>query len=809
MINNWIKIFLYQLKNNKLFSFLTIFGLSIGIAGLIFSVLYWNDEHSYDDWNSEKEKVHLVINDLGKGTIWSTSPGPLGKHLSSEFPEIESHCYLNFGYFYEVIQFKEKKESFLILDAQKNFFEYFPFTFIQGNAKTCLSVSSMAISDVLAKKLFGDENPLNKTVFYSGRNLVVKGVYELNKKSSLAPEAVTNLIDEKLIPDNNPWGNFNFGLMIKMKENQPIEKVQEKIEKLHYENNLMRWAKDEGLTPEEFLKKYDEEPIKIILEPLKVARLHSLVNTYPEGKGNFQFLLIMMGLSILILSLSIVNYVNLATANAIKRAKEIGVRKVMGASKSNIVYQFIFETVLLTFIAILFALVIVEISLPYYNQFLNKNLVIFGSQFYTYLVMIFVVTVFLAGLFPALFVSNFETLKVLKGNFTRSKNGIWLKNAMLIFQFAIASFFIVGFSIVFQQVEYISSKDLGFKGEQVIQINYRNSYDYKDPGYKEKLFSKFNMIKAELNKIEGVEKVASGSFTFENGSGSSSSFMYKNVSIQGQNMGVDFEMFDLMSIEIKEGRALSAQFSSDTINSMLINETAAKMMKDTALIGQKIDWNEKQLEIVGIVKDFHVYGPQAEIPPMAFFHFKTIDWMLQNVSKIYVKVDANNMSKTMSDIEKFWVKSVNSEEPFSYEFVDKAYARTYKQYVSQRNLFSLLNVIVILIAMFGLFSLASYSIQRRMKEIAIRKTLGAETKTLLKELSKQYIVFCVIGFLLALFPVYFLLSKWLENFAYRIDITMMPFLIGFVVLMLLTLIVVLSKAYQATKVDVLNYLKYE
>lgn len=809
MINNWIKIFLYQLKNNKLFSFLTIFGLSVGIAGLIFSVLYWNDEHSYDDWNSENEKVHLVINDLGKGNVWSTSPGPLGKHLSSEFPEIESHCYLNLGYYYEVIQFKEKKESFLIIDAQKNFFEYFPFTFIQGNAKTCLSVSSMAISDVLAKKLFGDENPLNKTVFYSGRNLVVKGVYELNKKSSLAPEAVTNLIDEKLIPENNPWGNFNFGLMIKMKENQPIEKVQEKIEKLHYENNLMRWAKDEGLTPEEFLKKYDEEPIKIILEPLKVARLHSLVNTYPEGKGNFQFLLIMMGLSILILSLSIVNYVNLATANAIKRAKEIGVRKVMGASKSNIVYQFIFETVLLTFIAILFALVIVELSLPYYNQFLNKNLVIFGSQFYTYLVMIFVVTVFLAGLFPALFVSNFETLKVLKGNFTRSKNGIWLKNAMLIFQFAIASFFIVGFSIVFQQVEYISSKDLGFKGEQVIQINYRNSYDYKDPGYKEKLFSKFNMIKAELNKIEGVEKVASGSFTFENGSGSSSSFMYKNVSIQGQNMGVDFEMFDLMSIEIKEGRALSAQFSSDSINSMLINETAAKMMKDTALIGQKIDWNEKQLEIVGIVKDFHVYGPQAEIPPMAFFHFKTIDWMLQNISKIYVKVDANNMSKTMSDIEKFWVKSVNSEEPFSYEFVDKAYARTYKQYVSQRNLFSLLNVIVILIAMFGLFSLASYSIQRRMKEIAIRKTLGAETKTLLKELSKQYIVFCVIGFLLALFPVYFLLSKWLENFAYRIDITMMPFLIGFVVLMLLTLIVVLSKAYQATKVDVLKYLKYE
>ncbi|MFY8187778.1 MAG: ABC transporter permease [Flavobacterium sp.] len=809
MIRNWLKIFLYQLKTNKIFSALNILGLSIGIAGLIFSILYWNDEHSYNAWNAEKEKVHLVVNDLGNDVIWSSSPGPIGIHLSKEFPEIDSHCYLNLGYYNEIIQYKEKKSTFLIVDAQKNFFEYFPFPFLYGNPKTCLSESSIAISDVLSKKLFGEENPLNKTVFYSGRYLVIKGVYKLNKKSSLAPEAVTNLIDGKLIPESNPWGNFNFGLMVKMKENQSVEKVQKKIEKLHYENNLKRWAKEEGLTPEEYLKKYDEEPIKITLEPLEEARLHSIVNAYPEGAGNYQFLLIMMGLSVLILSLSIVNYVNLSTANAIKRAKEIGVRKIMGASKINIVFQFIFETILITFASVLLALVIVELSLPFYNQFLNKKLIIFGSQFYAYLVLIFFITVFLAGFFPALFVSNFETLKVLKGNFSRSKNGIWLKNAMLVFQFAIAAFFIVGFSIVFQQIEYISSKDLGFKGEQVIQIYYRNSYDYKDPSYKEKLFSRFNMIKSEMKKIEGVENVASGSFTFENGSGSSSSFMYKNVSIQGQNMGVDFEMLDLMSIKIKEGRGLSPDFSSDTINSLLINETAAKMMKDTALIGKKIDWNDKQLEIVGIVNDFHVYGPQAEIPPMVFFHFKNIDWMLQNVSKIYVKVDSNKMKQAISEIEKFWVKNVDSEEPFSYDFVDKAYARTYKQYVNQRNLFSLLNVIVIMIAMFGLFSLASYSIQRRMKEIAIRKTLGAETSILLKELSKQYVVFCLIGFVIAVFPVYFLLEKWLQNFAYRIDISFMPFLIGFVVLLILTLLVVLSKAYQATKVDVLKYLKYE
>jgi putative ABC transport system permease protein len=183
--------------------------------------------------------------------------------------------------------------------------------------------------------------------------------------------------------------------------------------------------------------------------------------------------------------------------------------------------------------------------------------------------------------------------------------------------------------------------------------------------------------------------------------------------------------------------------------------------------------------------------------------------MLQNASRIHVKVDGKNMEQTIADIEKFWTKNVDSEYPFEYDFVDKAYARTYQAYVKQRNLFSLLNVIVILIAIFGLFALASYSIQRRMKEIAIRKTLGAETNVLLKELSKQYVFFCIIGFLIAVFPVYYLLGKWLENFASRIEISFVPFVVGFVVLLILTLIVVLSRAYQATRMDVLKYLKYE
>ncbi|MEM0576093.1 ABC transporter permease [Flavobacterium polysaccharolyticum] len=809
MLKNWTNIFLYHIKNNKLFTALNVLGLSIGIAGLIFAILYWNDEHSYNDWNPEKERVFLVVNDLGDDVIWANSPGPIGTVLQKNTTEVDSHCYMNLGYYEERVQYKNKKEKFVITDAQKNFFEFFPFEFIKGNPKNCLSKTSVAISDEVAKKLFGNENPMNKIIDYSGKKLAVKGVYISNKKSVIAPEMVTNFIDDKLNPESNPWGNFNFGLFVKLKNVDSKQKVEAVIEELHYKNNLLRWAKDEGLTPGEYLKKYDEEPMKIVLESLKDSRLHSITNDYPEGKGNFQLLIIMMGLSLLILVLSIVNYINLATANAIKRAKEVGVRKIIGASKSNIIKQFIFETILITAFSILLALVIVELSLPYYNEFLGKKLIIFGSQFYLQLLLIFIITIVVAGIFPAVYVSNFETLKVLKGNFGRSKNGIWLRNGMLVFQFAIATFFIVGFYIVFQQIKYISNKDLGFKGDQVLSINYRNKYDWREKGYEKKIYDRYNMVKTEISKIKGVEQVATGAFSFGNGSGSSSSFQYKKANIQSQNMGVDFGMLEMMQIKIKEGRSLSDKFASDTINSMLINEVSMKMMGEKKPIGKEIDWNGKKLKIVGVVKNFNLYGPQAEIPPMVFFHFKTIDWMLQNSNKIHVKVKSENMEQTIANIEKFWVKNVDNEDPFTYDFVDKQYARTYETYVKQKNLFSLLNVVVILIALFGLFALASFSIERRMKEIAIRKTLGAETNVLLKELSKQYIIYCVIGFLLALFPVYYLLNMWLENFAFRITISVLPFLLGFVILLSLTLVIVLSRAYQATRLDVLKYLKYE
>lgn len=807
MLKNWLKIFLYQIRNNKFFTALNVLGLSLGIAGLVFSILYWNEEHSYNAWNSENEKVVQVINDLGENVYWNTNVASLDDYLG-DFPELESHCYLNNWYFNEIMEYNGKKEMVdKILDSQNTFFSYFPFEFIEGNASSALKDNaSIALSEQIAQRLFDNDKALGKQIVYAGRTLVVRGVYRISGKSSYSPWAVVNLIDSRITEQKKEgnWGNFIFGLLLKLKDPSQKEAVTKRINDLYLEHRTKAWAKEEGISTEAYLKKYGNTVP--ILEPLKTTRLHSIANGYPEGKGNYQFLLIMLGLSVLILILSIVNYVNLATANAIKRAKEVGVRKIIGATKGNIIKQFVFETILMTSFSILLSMVIVELALPYYNDFLGKELALNGNQFYIQLILIFIVVVLIAGIFPAVYVSNFETLKVLKGNFGRSKSGVWLRNGMLILQFSIASFFIIGSYIVFEQVQYMSTKDIGFQGKQVMEINYRRIDNEDNPKI---IYNNYLTIKQELLKIKGVESVSAGAFSFGNSSNSSSNFVYQENNVQSQNMAVDFDLIEMMKIQIKEGRSFSDRFSSDTINSMMVNETALRMMKEKNPIGKEVNWNDRKLKIIGVVKDFHLYGPQAEIPPMAFFHFKTIDWMSYNLNRVHVKVNPENMEQTIADIEKFWTTKVNTKYPFQYDFVDKNFARTYEGFVKQRNLFSLLNIIVIVIALFGLFALASYSIERRMKEIAIRKTLGAETKTLLKELSKQYIVFCVIGFLIALFPAYYLLGKWLENFAFRIEISILPFIIGFVVLLVLTLAVVLSRAYQATRINVLKYLKYE
>ncbi|MTH17370.1 ABC transporter permease [Flavobacterium sp. LC2016-01] len=805
MLKNWINIFIYQLKNNKLFTALNVLGLSIGISGLIFALLYWNDEKSYDSWNPQKDNVYQVLVQLKDMTSWSNCALFLKPALDAD-PNIETIMYGDDWYQKNKIIYKGKKEFVdKIINVQHNFFSFFPFEIIKGDAISSIKDdSSIAISDNIAKRVFGNENPIGKQIKCFDQLFSVRAVYRVPGNSSITPNVIINKMD-KLVNSTiiNP---FVFKLLLKVKDPSKVENTRKKLERIYNYDFIKRLAKEEGFTFEDMGKKVGY--FNVVIEPLSQARLHSITDGYPEGRGNYQFLIIMMGLSILILILSIINYINLATANAVKRAKEVGVRKITGASKRNIICQFIFETILTTSFSILLALVIVEMTLPYYNNFLNKDLILLGNQFYWQLLLIFIITVFTAGLFPAIYVANFETLKVLKGNFGRSKNGIWLRNVMLIFQFAIAAFFIIGSYIVYEQIQYLQNKDLGFKGNQVISValNFPSS-EYEGENTEKNIYSKYSVIKDQLSKIKGVEEISTGLISFDGSDNFISPVLYKNELFKERTIALDYGMFEMLNIKIAKGRNFDRKLASDTINSVIINESALKLMNIKNPIGAELVIRNQKLKIIGIVKDFNLLSPELKVPPISFYHLKTFG-MAHNINKVFIKLKLDDSGKTIDDIEKLWSK-VDTEYPFKYDFVDKEYARTYESYVKQKNLFSLLNIVVILIALFGLFALASYSIQRRLKEIAIRKTLGAETNALLKELTKQYVVYCVIGFLIGIIPAYLLLQKWLTNFVFRIDITILPFAIAFVSLLILTLIIVLTKAYQVTKVDVLRYLKYE
>ncbi|WP_026728916.1 ABC transporter permease [Flavobacterium denitrificans] len=803
MLKNWINTFFYHIKNNKLFSILNILGLSIGMATLIFAILFWNDEHSYDQWNPEKDKIYSVLNDIGEGNIWTTNAATTGPMLKAVSSDLESYCYFYAEYAKDVISYNNKKEVLnKIFTAQSNFFSFFPYKFIHGNAKTAIQDrNSIALSEETAERLFGTENPMGKLVRYDGQVFTVRGVYQLSEKSSVMPEAVTTVIDDDLKRTKDEW-SYHYGLVLKIKNPNATDAIIKNMDNLFFENVTKAQAKSEGLSIEEFTKKYGN-PVKTSLLPLSEAKLYSGNQPFSEPIGNLQYLLILMGLSILILLLSIVNYINLATANAIKRAKEIGVRKITGATKGQIIMQFVFETALITIFSALLALVLVEILLPYYNSFLNKDLVLIGAQFFIQLIIITSLVILVSGVLPAIYVSNFEVLKVLKGNFSRSKKGIWLRNGMLVLQFAIAAFFIIGSFIVYKQVNFMAEKDLGFKGTQVLDITFK-------PKKEKSQFERYKLIKQEASKIKGVEAVSTALFAMGSQENSWSSASYQNRKpFLIQEMAMDLDMLDMLDIKLLKGRKLNPAISSDTISSVLINEETAKLIGEKDVLNKNILWRDQKLKIVGVVKNFNYFGLESRIGPMVLFYVTKIDGVQDDIRHVFIKVKPDDIPETIARINKFWTQKVDSEYPFEYNFVDKNYARNFKKYENQRNLFALLNIIVILIAVFGLFALASFSMERRLREIAIRKTLGAETNVLLKDLSKQYVVFCVIGFLIGIFPAYLLLQKWLENFAFRIDIPVLPFIIAFVSLLFLTLTIVLAKAYQVTKVEVLRYLKYE
>lgn len=800
MLKNWFTTFLYQVKHNKLFTFLNVLGLSIGISSVFIAILYWEAEHKIDAWNPNKENVYQAHVELSGGEVWANVQAPLAPKAKSLDKNIQSYCYFNTYHDFHIVKYQSKK-TFIekILRTQSNFFDFFPFKIIHGSYSNYRKKGYLAIEKQTAQKIFGMSNPINKTIKILDEYWKVGLVYEKNENSSISGQIFLNNMQDRLKENTDDWGNYNYGLLLKLGNNNRLENTLNKINSLLFNNSTKRFAKSYGISPEEFVKKFGR--VKFYLIPLKTLHFYKDCGSPFRPKGNIQFLKITLAISVLILLLSIINYSNHVTAVILKRTKEFGIRQIIGASKKNIFLQFLFETSIVILFSSLISLCITELLIKLIELKLSNYLIFNINENIEILIITIVSIIIISAIIPAFSLIKLDTNKLIRGEYSKGKNGSWLKNGLLVFQFVIAAFFLIGSSIVNKQLNFMNNKELGFKGDQIISIS---QYNYNFSTYEV-----YQKNKQQIEKIKGVESSAIGAFSIGGQANSTSSFQYKDHEIQGWSMPVVTNTMQFFDFKLKEGRYFDPNRSLDTVESVIINETCQKMMGEKNPIGKIIPWNEKELKIIGIAKDFHIAGLHAKIQPMLFFDFNTVPWMKCNFNFIYVKIKPTNMQATIARLEKYWKKNIEPDYPFRYEFVNKQFEISYKNYIIQQQIFSILNIIVITIALLGLFALSSYSIERRMKEIAIRKTLGAETKSLLFILSRQYIYFCIIGVLIAVFPTYFLLNMWLKNFVYRIEIDAWPFIFGFIILITLTLTIVISKAYLATKVNVLKYLRYE
>ncbi|OJX32282.1 MAG: antibiotic ABC transporter permease [Chryseobacterium sp. 36-9] len=804
MFKNWLKIAFINYKKNWLSTIINLFGLTIGLTGFMLILMHWNDEESFEKWNPKKDDIYYFQTYYKKDNVYGGAISiPLAENALKRISEVEDYVLMNGSDMsYKMTTKHTTAYQKGGMSVSENFFNLFPFKLVAGSYKDVLkNDNNIAISNVVAKNLFGKTDVAGETIKINTTDYIVTAVYELPAgNSQMKPDFVYKPA-EQIKNDKEAWGNFNYASFFLLKKGADPRSFEKKFLDIIMLRAKIN-SKGSGMTPQQFIDTYG--PTDTLLTPLDKIKLHSESTWF--GKPDFKSLMILFTLSVLIVILSAINFINLKTAQASQRAKEIGVRKAIGSTKSSLVLQFLMETFLICFASYLLSLALTEILLPSLNKFYNKEIVMNDWHIYFYsLVMVVLVTV-ISGLIPALYLSNFKAIETLKGNFARSRNGVWLRNGILTLQLIISSFFIIGGLIVNQQVKHMMNKDLGFNGNQIFQINF-NEFNNGKP------WLKYERLRTEMAKIPGVESISFSEAPPGSNNQSSSNMDYLNTSIQARHGSIDYNYLQFMNVKLLKGRFLNPKLSSDTIDNALVNEAFLKKFGWTNEQAMKREirpgFDNKPYHIIGIVKDFNIRSLKSEVEPMIFFHYRETSWKRYNVSNIQLKLKADDIDGTVKRLKTYWQNNVEPGYPFNSYFIDKQFAKTFETYQKQQTLFTILNAMVLMVALLGLFALSSLMIEQKLKDVAIRKTLGASDGTLIFGLTKQFLWITLIAVLISIPISYYLMNEWLKDFAYRIDMPVFPFVLSLILLLILTFAVVSIKAYQATKVNLVKYLKYE
>jgi len=801
MLQNWFKIYVYNSKKNKAYFFLTILCLAIGIAAVLLSTLYLKEENSFDQWNENKETIHFVEN-KGEGMAMIGHPFALGIKLKEEYSFVED--YLLYGYYQAtIIEYKDKSVAVdKILTTNQNFFDFFPYEMVYGVKQQIFKApSEIVLEEHKAVALFGQgNNPVGEQVKIDNKIFTIVGVYRLeNKRSSFMPEVVVNNYQFLTEEQTSAWDQLIGSLLVKT--SQP-EETAKAIDALYMKYYFEPWAKKANITLEALLEKLDGTLAShAYLHALPLMHFQKdgpIAGYVPEPIANVKLLYIIAGLSWLILLLSLFNYVNLSLSQMLFRAKEVGVRKVLGGISRSILKQSLFETSITICLAFALSVFLLYLMLPFTNLFLQTNMILQVQDLALLFVGVYVLIILFAGLIPAIYISKYRVLKVLKGDYHRSRYGSFIKNTFLIIQFASACWFISGTYIVYQQAKYMTTKDLGFKADQIISVPFLIEEE------SEGKVQKYLTFKAEALKIKGIEELAVAGLEYgeQHGGSSISIFPYKDQNVMTMRVPVEGNYLKMMDIRLKEGRFLDQKLATDSIENVMINERLLATLGETNIEAIHLP----DYKIVGLLQDFHTGGLESPIQPMMFS-------LLSNDSNFYsvnIRVDVNQLETTIPALEQLWQKfNTGAKLPFEYEFVDQQFAQTFDKIQQQKQALLYLGVIVVFIALFGLFAVASFNIGTQLRTIAIRKVLGADSSGLIRKLSISYVVYCVIGFGISIFPSYYLLQMWLNNYAYRIEIGYEVYAVCLILIVTLTLLIVVSRAYKATKINALQYINYE
>lgn len=791
MLKNWLKLYIAFINKSKYFFLWNILGLSIGITSVVLAIIHYQDEYAYNRWIPTVDQIYEVNIDIGSDANSIYVPAAIGPELfQNEF--IENYCYFALEY----IEFYTESDSYKgvqggILNTQKTFFDFFPFDFLYGNKNDIFKEEySIAISEEVSKRYFGESNPIGHKLSLAHQSYIVKGVYKTDKNATIRPHIVIANIEWNNQVSPLLWQENIGGLLIKKRPTTVLDQLADLIASSYKTNKRINKFFEEG------------EEVNINLTSLKEGRFTSKQTSLLEGRIKLETLRLIIACSILIFVLSIVNYISLNQASILSRARELTIRKIVGANKWQMIFQILFETMLTVCLALLLSFVFIEISLPVYNQFLYKSLV-FSLSFGLLISLILgIIIILLGGVVPALY-ANYVANKTLENRLNMPvANSFKRYMILVIVQMIIAFFFMIASFVIHEQVQYIKKQPLGFEQEEVLQIKlYTQSI-------KRKLYRGTKVIDY-LKQIQGVEGVALSTLSFKDKTITSNRTAY-----YGQQQindfvfeGIDSEYIDLLGFKIlAEELNIPAELSTVIVNKQFINKLG---LSAEEVRGQVISYDGNTYVIQAVIDDFFNNGFEQRIKPTILFDWRDIDFLPYTIESLSIKIDEKQKEETLERVRAFWIVNIDIEYPFEASTIKEQIAQTYERVVAQRNMFLLWNIAVVLITLFGVYATMSFILEQKLKSLVIRKILGATTQSLLVQLILPFVITIMIAFLIAVIPTYLLLDNWLQRFYYRQELTVVLFIISLLWILLIVVMLLVKKVLSALNFRIINYIKRE